>query len=254
MRTLPLLLLLLPSLSLLPSLALAEGTRLPATPENPVEFSRTVERKGGDGDGFTLAAVRLGSHGEFERLVLEFAKENGGGKLPRFTARSETYPERLVLDFAGVTGRAGATDLSYQALRRSRLLSGVDSLSSCTPGLSLAVLPARPVRYSLSTLTNPSRLVIDLAEAERPPLPDLRYSLQSLPLEGDAACVFLEMVHAQKGSPGRLLATASGGLVGEAGLYDSPDEARRALEGLGGVVSAFSLQIKARGPLDVPQD
>jgi hypothetical protein len=227
---------------------------LPATPERPTVFSREVDRRGGEGTGLALAAVRLGNRKGFERLVLEFA---GGGKdaaLPVFTARSETYPERLVIDLAGVASRAGTAALSYQDLRRSLLLSGVSFLSTCGGGVTAVVLTARPVKYALSELRNPSRMVIDLSSADIPPLPDLRYSLQSLPLEGDAACLFLEMASVEKGSPARLLATASGRMVGEAGIYDTPEAARLALRGFPLLQESFSLSIKARGPLDVPQD
>jgi hypothetical protein len=245
---------LLSALLLLPSLALAEPAALPATPEKPADFSRALDWKGGDGEGFALAAVRLGSHGGFERLVFEFAGGSRGATLPRLAVRSETYPERLVLDLSGLASRAQGTELSYQALRKSRLLSGLAFVPSCGAGTSAVLLPARPVRYALSVLKNPSRLVVDLAEAEKLPLPDLRYSLQTLALEGDAACLFLEKVQAEKGAPGRLLGTVAGRTVGEAGIYDTPDEARKALEGMPRLLESFSLVIKARGPLDVPQD
>jgi hypothetical protein len=242
------------ALLLLPVLALAEPPALPATPEKPADFARALDWKGGDGEGFALAAVRLGSHGGFERLVFEFAGGSKGAVLPRLAARSETYPERLVLDLSGLASRAQGAELSYQTLRKSRLLSGLAFVPSCGSGASAVILPARPVRYALSVLKNPSRLVVDLAEAEKLPLPDLRYSLQTMALEGDAACLFLEMVQAEKGAPGRLLGSVAGRTVGEAGLYDTPEDARKAMAGLPRLLESFSLEIKARGPLDVPQD
>ncbi len=232
----------------------AQPPALPATAEKPAEFARQVDRQGGEGDGFSLAALRLGSHAEFERLVLEFSGAGKTGSLPAFEARSETYPERLVIEIKGAASRAETAELSYQTLRRSKLLSGVSFLSPCGAGVTAVILPARPVKYALSSLQNPPRLVVDLASADIPPLPDLRYSLQTLPLEGDAACLFLEMAGEEKGAPARLLATAGGKLVGEAGLYETPEAARQGLRGFPRLQESFSLSIKARGPLDVPQD
>ncbi len=232
----------------LPALA---GPALPPTPARPWDFARSVAWEGGEGKGAALTSIRLADHGDFERLVLEFG---GGvpGKLPRLSARSESYPERLVLTLDGAFGRTPAAGISYQALRKSRLLSAVTWNDLCGAP-ALWVVPARPVRWSLSFLPNPSRLVVDIAEGA-PPLPDPMYCLQTLPLEGDAACLFLEMVKEESGSAGRLLSTASGKVVGEAGAYGSPEAARKALDALPALRRSFTLQIRARGPLDVPPD
>jgi len=213
------------------------------------DYLADIDFAGGSRDGMELYQIRWGSHGSFERVVLEFT--GGAVDLPRMEIRTEKYPIRMVIGLPGAPHRSSSLFTSPDPFAKSRLLAGVSLFDLCQDNQSLALIPARPVEFDVFGLNNPPRIVIDLRLSQSLPPEQEKYSLRTLPLLGDQPCTFLEAARASGFTP-RLLTDGSGNIFGEVDLYSNLREAFSARDGLKKLSEHFSLLVKTRGVMETP--
>jgi hypothetical protein len=133
-------------------------------------FGSEPRAEGGSGfEADTLLAVRHGSHGDFERVVLDLgAGEEPAGAVPRWTLDS---PEGDCLLRVNLPS-ANATAVSDGGFGDG-LLRNFHVVRAPEGGMFLDVLARRGFRYRVLELTGPARLVVDLrptgARTKEPP-------------------------------------------------------------------------------------
>ncbi len=115
-----------------------------------------------------ITAVRFWSLGEVTRIAIETDSE------ATYHAERIDSPERIFLDLSGVRRQAGTRGLQVIPVG-DRLVKQI-RIALAQPGVVRVVLDlAAPVEYSISQLTNPDRIIIELRLAGAgPPIPPAR--------------------------------------------------------------------------------
>jgi len=125
-------------------------------------FGAEPRTEGGSGfEADTLLAVRHGTHGDFERVVLDLgAGEEPAGAVPRWTLDS---PEDDGLLRVNLTS-ANATSVSDGGFGDG-LLESFHVVRAPEGGMFVDVLARKAFRYRVLELTEPARLVMDFRPA-----------------------------------------------------------------------------------------
>jgi hypothetical protein len=129
-------------------------------------FGSEPRAEGGSGfEADTLLAVRHGSHGDFERVVLDLgAGEEPAGAVPRWTLDS---PEEDCLLRVNLPS-ANATVVSDGGFGDG-LLRNFHVVRAPEGGMFVDVLAREGFRYRVLELTGPARLVVDLQATDARP-------------------------------------------------------------------------------------
>jgi hypothetical protein len=129
-------------------------------------FGEQPRTEGGSGfEADTLLAVRHGSRGGFERVVLDLgAGEEPAVAVPRWTLESPRGDGLLRVNLPSVN----ATAVSDGGLG-DRLLESFYVVRAPEGGMFVDLLARRSFRYRVLELTEPARLVLDFRPAGAPP-------------------------------------------------------------------------------------
>ncbi|HEX8986012.1 MAG TPA: N-acetylmuramoyl-L-alanine amidase [Bryobacteraceae bacterium] len=116
------------------------------------------------GSGPQIHAVRFWSLGEVTRIAIETGGE------ARYQAERIDAPDRLVLDLEGVRRPAGTRGV--QAIPIGDALVKQVRIAVLQPGVTRLVMDLTgPLEYSISQLTNPDRIIVELRRGGRNPAP-----------------------------------------------------------------------------------
>ena len=125
-------------------------------------FGSEPRAEGGFGfEADTLLAVRHGSHGDFERVVLDLgAGEEPAGAVPRWTLDSPEGDRLLRVDLPSANATAVSDgDFGDGLLRNFHVVRAPEG------GMFVDILARKGFRYRVLELTGPARLVVDFRPA-----------------------------------------------------------------------------------------